>query len=117
MEEEEKITSIWNLYEIGKEYNNMHNLYAEGRENYNFYHGRQWEGLIRPAQSGDPIVLNIVKPIIKYKTNIVNQNSYSIVFNPNTYETLEELEQLKDITKGLNQFVMRMWENHKVVRK
>lgn len=110
MEEEEKITSIWTLYEIGKEYNNMQSLYAEGRENYNFYHGLQWEGLIRPVKSGDPIVLNIVKPIIKYKTNIVNQNSYEIVFNPNTYETPEQLEELNDITKGLNQFVMKMWE-------
>ena len=117
MEEEEKKTSIWNLYEIGKEYNNMQGLYAEGRENYNFYHGRQWEGLIRPIKSGDPIVLNIVKPIIKYKTNIVNQNSYAIVFNPNTYETPEELEELNNVTKGLNQFTMRMWEKSQSGKK
>ena len=112
-EEENKITSIWNLYEIGKEYNNMHGLYSEGRENYNFYNGNQWEGLKKPLKSSDPIVLNIIKPIIKYKTNIVNQNAYSIVFNPNTYETLDELETLKNVTKGLNQFVMRMWEKVK----
>jgi hypothetical protein len=117
MEEEEKKTSIWTLYEIGKEYNNMRGLYAEGRENYNFYHGRQWEGLIRPIKSGDPIVLNIVKPIIKYKTNIVNQNSYAIVFNPNTYETPEELEELNNVTKGLNQFTMRMWEKSQSGKK
>lgn len=116
-EEENKITSIWNLYEIGKEYNNMHGLYSEGRENYNFYNGNQWEGLKRPLKSSDPIVLNIIKPIIKYKTNIVNQNAYSIVFNPNTYETLEELETLKNVTKGLNQFVMRMWEKSQSGKK
>ena len=116
MEEKEK-TSIWNLYEVGKEYNNMQNLYIEGKENYNFYHGRQWEGLKRPISSGDPIVLNIVKPIVKYKTNIVNQNSYSIVFNPNTYETQEELKTLRDVTKGLNQFVMRMWEKSQSGKK
>ena len=39
MEEENQITRIWNLYEIGKEYNNMHGLYSEARENYNFYNG------------------------------------------------------------------------------
>ena len=116
-EEENKITSIWNLYEIGKEYNNMHGLYSEGRENYNFYNGNQWEGLKRPLKSSDPIVLNIIKPIIKYKTNIVNQNAYSIVFNPNTYETLDELETLKNVTKGLNQFVMRMWEKSQSGKK
>lgn len=116
-EEENKITGIWNLYEIGKEYNNMHGLYSEGRENYNFYNGNQWEGLKRPLKSSDPIVLNIIKPIIKYKTNIVNQNAYSIVFNPNTYETLDELETLKNVTKGLNQFVMRMWEKSQSGKK
>ena len=117
MEEENKITSIWNLYEIGKEYNNMHGLYSEGRENYNFYNGNQWEGLKKPLKSSDPIVLNIIKPIIKYKTNIVNQNAYSIVFNPNTYETLDELKVLKNVTKGLNQFVMRIWEKSQSGKK
>ena len=117
MEEEEKKTSIWNLYEIGKNYNNLHNVYSEGRENYNFYQGDQWEGLKRPIKSSDPIVLNIVKPIIKYKTNIVNQNAYEIVFNPNTYETVEQLEILNSVTKGLNQFVMRMWEKSQSGKK
>ena len=117
MEEEEKKTSIWNLYEVGKNYNNLKNVYAEGRENYNFYNGKQWEGLKRPIKSSDPIVLNIIKPIIKYKTNIVNQNAYTIVFNPNTYETLEELATLKSVTKGLNQFVMRMWEKSQSGKK
>ena len=116
-EEQEKITSIWNLYEIGKNYNHSQNMYTEGRENYNFYLGRQWEGLKRPIKSSDPIVMNIVKPIIKYKTNIVNQNSYSIVFNPNTYETLEDLQTLKSLTKGLNQFVMKMWEKSQSGKK
>lgn len=117
MEEKEQITDIWNLYEIGKNYNNFVNLYGEGKENYDFYLGNQWENLKKPKSASEPIVLNIVKPIIKYKTNIVNQNAYSIVFNPNTYETLEELEVLKSITKGLNQFVMRMWEKSQSGKK
>ena len=117
MEEEVKTTTIWNLYTIGKNYNNSVNLYTEGRENYNFYLGRQWEGLKKPVNQSDPITLNIIKPIIKYKTNIVNQNSYAIVFNPNTYETIDELESLKAITKGLNQFVMRMWEKSQSGKK
>ena len=105
--EEERKTDIWQLYEIGKNYNRLQNMYVEGRENYNYYRGDQWEGLQRPKESSEPIVLNIVKPIIKYKTNIVNQRAYDIVFNPNTYSTPEELEMLRAVTKGLNQFVMR----------
>jgi hypothetical protein len=108
--EERQNTTIWSLYELGKNYNKLRNMYQEGTENYNYYHGRQWEGLQRPKESSEPIVLNIIKPIIKYKVNIVRQRAYEIVFNPNTYSTPDELEALKQVTKGLNQFVMRAWE-------
>ena len=108
--EERQNTTIWSLYELGKNYNRLRNMYQEGTENYNYYYGRQWEGLQRPKDSSEPIVLNIIKPIIKYKTNIVKQRDYEIIFNPNTYNTPEELESLKQVTKGLNQFVMRAWE-------
>ena len=115
--EEERKTDIWQLYEIGKNYNRLQNMYVEGRENYNYYRGDQWEGLQRPKESSEPIVLNIVKPIIKYKTNIVNQRAYDIVFNPNTYSTPEELEMLRAVTKGLNQFVMKAWEKSQSGKK
>lgn len=115
--EDVKTTDIWNLCEIGKNYNRLQNMYAEGEENYNYFHGRQWEGLKKPKSSSEPIVLNIVKPIIKYKVNIVNQNSYQIVFNPNTYETYEELETLRSVTKGLTQFINRMWEKSQSGKK
>ena len=117
MEEEVKTTDIWQLLEIGKNYNNHINMYQEGKENYNYYNGKQWEGLKKPKSSAEPIVLNIVKPIIKYKTNIVNQNSYAVVFNPNTYEDNGELEFLRSLTKGLNQFVMKMWEKSQSGKK
>ena len=114
-------TDIFTLYERGKNYNRMHNLYEEGTDNYDYYHGRQWEGLEKPSVKSkaytEPVVLNIVKPIVKYKVNIVNQYSYQIVFNPNTYGTLEELEVLSSTTRGLTQFVNRMWEKSQSGKK
>ena len=117
MKEEMQTTNTWNLYEIGKNYNRLQSLYEEGTDNYNYYQGRQWEGLKRPKSSQEPIVLNIVKPIVKYKVNIVNQNSYEIVFNPNTYSSLEELENLTAVTKALSQFINRMWEKSQSGKK
>ena len=114
-------TNIFTLYERGKNYNRMHNLYEEGTDNYDYYHGRQWEVLEKPNVKSkaytEPVVLNIVKPIVKYKVNIVNQYSYQIVFNPNTYGTLEELEVLSSTTRGLTQFVNRMWEKSQSGKK
>ena len=120
--EEQVITSeAWNLYERGKNYNRMQSLYEDGIENYDYYHGRQWEGLEKPDARSvtytEPVVLNVIKPIVKYKVNIVNQNSYQIVFNPNTYNTREELESLRSVTKGLSQFVNRMWEKTQTGKK
>ncbi len=103
-------TLLWQQYEIGKNYNRHLNLYEEGTDNYNFYHGRQWEGLEKPKKYGDPIVLNIVKPIVKFKVNVVNANSYQVVFNPNSYNTPDELSRLKEVCKGLTQFISKIWE-------
>jgi hypothetical protein len=119
--EEQIVSNAWSLYERGKNYNRMQRLYEEGIDNYDFYHGRQWERLERPNKTSkaytEPVVLNVVKPIVKYKVNIVNQNSYQIIFNPNTYNTREELEMLKSTTKGLTQFVNRMWEKSQTGKK
>ena len=109
-EKEFKTTNTWDLYEIGKNYNRRLGMYAEGKENYDFYHGRQWVGLNKPKSQAEPVTLNIVKPIIKYKSTIVKQNNYEFVFNPNTYATKEELAEMEDIAKGLTQFASRTWE-------
>lgn len=103
-------TDSWNLLEVGKNYNRMQTLFEQAETNYDQYHGRQWKGLKKPKNSSEPIVLNIIKPIVKNKVNTVNESSYQIIFNPNTYETEEELESLRAVSKGLTQFVMRMWE-------
>lgn len=110
-------TNSWILLERGKQYNILQSLYEEGKTNYDYFHGRQWEGLKKPKSSQEPIVLNIVKPIVKYKVNKINQHSYQIEFNPNTYNTLEELEKLKSVTKGLSQFINRMWEKSQTGKK
>ena len=117
MEEKEYTTDTWQLYEIGKNYNRLQSLYENGIDNYKYYNGRQWEALKKPTSRQEPIVLNIVKPIVKYKVNIVNQNSYQIVFNPNTYATLDELKIKKAVAKAFTQFVNRVWEKSQSGKK
>lgn len=63
--EELKCTDTWNLLEIGKNFFRLHNYYEEGRENYNLFEGKQWEGLIKPQGGVEPITLNIIKVIVK----------------------------------------------------
>jgi hypothetical protein len=85
-------------------------MYSEGKENYDYYHGRQWEGIQKPKSQAEPITMNIIKPIVKYKLGIINQNSFEIVFNPNGAQDREDLQRIKDVTEGLSQFVNKAWE-------
>ena len=108
-------TEEWKLYEKGKNYNITMGLYKDTEDNYNFYHGNQWNG----AKLGNiqPITLNIIKPIVKYKVGVLNSNSYQIVFNPNAYETYSEEQNIEETCKVLNGYSNKMWEIEQVNKK
>lgn len=109
---EENITSVWEEYQRGVDYNYQQQLYEKSKRNYNFYNGNQWEGA---RLSGiQPITLNIIKSIVKYKVGVVKTNTYQIYFNSDTYENQEEREKLEDICNMLNRYANRLWEKNKV---
>lgn len=110
--EETSITTVWQEYERGKDYNYQQQLYEKSKRNYNFYHGKQWEGA---KLSGiQPITLNMIKSICKYKVGVVKTNTYQIYFNSDTYKNQDEREKLKDICDMLNRYANRIWEKTKV---
>lgn len=115
MEDKEKITDVWADYQRGVEYNYGQNLYNKSDKNFKFYHGNQWEN----AQLGgiQPITLNIIKPIIKYKIGVVKSNAYQVFFNSDTYETDEQRKKMQDLCDSLNRFISRMWEKYQVNKK
>ena len=113
--EEENVTQVWKDYQKGVMFNRTKNLYANTEKNYNFYYGMQWEG----AKLGDiqPVVFNIIKPIVKYKLGVIYQNHYEIVFNPNIYETQQEGFLLQEICKILNRHIAKVWELQQADKK
>lgn len=113
----EQVSEIWNLYERHKSFNHYEKMYEESKENYDNYFGRQWEGLERPKSSQEPMTLNIIKPIMKFKMSILNQKDYEIVINPNSYATYEELKVLQIVSRGFSQFINRMWEKSQTSKK
>lgn len=108
-------TEEWKLYERGKNYNTSMGLYKDTEDNYNFYHGKQWNG----AKLGNiqPITLNVIKPTVKYKVGVLNSNEYQIVFNPNVYETYEDSANIEDVCKMLNRYSNKLWEVEQVNKK
>lgn len=110
--QEQNITTVWEEYQRGVDYNYQQQLYEKSKRNYNFYHGNQWEGI---KLSGiQPITLNIIKSIVKYKVGVVKTNTYQIYFNSETCETQEEKEKVEDICNMLNRYANRLWEKNKL---
>lgn len=112
MKKEEDITTVWQEYERGKDYNYQQQLYEKSRKNYDFYLGKQWGNT--KLEGMQPITLNIIKSIVKYKVGVVKTNSYQIYFNSDTYENEEQRKKLQGICDMLNRYANRLWEKNKV---
>ena len=85
--DELKETSIWCLYEKARNYNNMIGIYTDTDKNYRMYNGDQWHGL--KAKGIEPVQLNIIKPIVKYKVGTINNNLYLPVYSADNFDNNE----------------------------
>lgn len=94
---------FWERYVKGDSFIQKKNLIAETNRNWNFYAGKQWEGI----QSGGEELpfLNYIKPTIKHKVSTVSQNN--MVAN---YSDIEGKEQHAEIYKRLNSRFSAEWE-------
>lgn len=111
----EVLTSVWLEYQKGVMFNRTKNLYTNTEKNYNFYYGMQWEG----ANLGEiqPVVFNIIQPIVKYKLGVLYQKKYEIVFTPNAYSTYDEGQKLANLCKVLNKHIAKVWELQQADKK
>ena len=106
--EEIKETSIWCLYEKGRNYHRMTGIYTDTDRNYRMYNGNQWG----KAKLGDvePVQKNFIKPIVKYKVGVIHDNLYAIVFSSQNYENREFHKEAEKYCEMLNRYASRVWE-------
>ena len=107
-----KETSIWELYEKGRNYHRQMGIYADTDRNYRFYNGNQWEG----AKLGDvePVQKNFIKPIVKYKVSVIHDNLYAINYSSQNYENREFQRESTRYCDMLNRYAARVWEKDKM---
>lgn len=110
--EEIKQTTIWDLYEKGRNYHRQTGIYVDTDRNYRFYNGDQWAH----AKLGDvePVQKNFIKPIVKYKCSVIHDNLYAINYSSLNYENQEFRKQAERYCELLNGYAARIWEQDKL---
>lgn len=106
--EELKQTEVWELYERGRNYNRLKHLYSDTDRNYRMYNGNQWEGL--KVSGIEPIQLNIIKPIVRYKVGIINNNYYQPVYSAENFEDKNFKDIATKTCELLNKLSAKVWE-------
>ena len=110
--QEIKVTPIWELYEKGRNFHRLRNIYADSDRNYRFYNGNQWEG----ANLGDvePVQKNFIKPIVKYKCSVIHDNLYAVNCTSQNYKNRAFRPQAERYCEMLNGYAARIWEQDKL---
>jgi hypothetical protein len=114
-QQEIKTTSVWRLYEQGRDYHRRVGIYSDTDKNYRFYNGDQWKG----AKLGDiePVQKNFILPIVNYKLAVIHDNLYKIVFDSQNFENPAFRKQADRVCKMLNNFARRVEERDKMDKK
>lgn len=106
--DEIQTTDIWNLYEQGRNYARLIGMYSDTDKNYRFYNGDQWEGI--KLKGIEPVQLNFIKPVVKFKVGTINSNQWGIVFNSENFENRAFRKQAEKICELLNKKASKVWE-------
>ena len=106
--DELETTDIWNLYEKGRNYCRLINMYTDTDRNYRMYNGNQWEGI--KLKGVEPVQLNFIKPIVKYKIGIINSNQWAINFSSENFESREFRKTAESTCELLNKKASKVWE-------
>lgn len=106
--QEIKTTEIWDLYQQSRNYAHLINMYSDTDKNYRFYNGDQWGNA--PLRGIEPVSLNFIKPVVKYKVGTINSNQWSIIFTSENFENRAFRKEAEKICELLNKKASKVWE-------
>ena len=106
--EELKKTEVWELFEKGKNYLRLNNVYTDTDRNYQFFNGNQWQGA--KIEGIEQAQYNFIETIVNYKVSSINQNLYQIHFSSENFEHREFRKQAERTCELLDRKASRVWE-------
>lgn len=115
MDLELKETDIWGLYESHLLFMNRKGYFAKTDRNFRFFNGDQWEGVV--LRKTEPIQVNFIKPIVKYKVAVVTSTDYALIYNSENYDNKEFREVAKKASELVTKKAQKVWEINKIDTK
>ena len=101
-------TSIWQLYEEAKNYANLMGIYTDTDRNFRMYNGNQMQGL--KIKGIEPVQLNFIHTIVKFKVSSINQNLWGINFSSENFENADFRRTADKTCQLLNKRANKIWE-------
>ena len=106
--DEIKETETWQLYEKGRNFLRMNNVYSDTDKNYRFYNGNQWEGA--KIEGIEQAQYNFIETIVNYKVSTINQNLWAINYSSENFENRDFRQTAENVCKMLNRKAAKVWE-------
>lgn len=103
-----KETDVWELYNMAQMYARKTNLYDTTDENFRMYNGDQWNGV--KLKDVEPVQLNIIKPIVDYKTAVITQKQWAIHYGAENIDIPEFVPTARKACELLNKKAAKIWE-------
>ena len=106
-----KTTEVWELYEHGRNFLRLMNVYRDTDRNYQFYNGDQWEGA--KLDGIEKVQYNFIETIVDYKLGKINANLWGINFSSDNFE--RNFRPIAERTcELLNKKASKVWERDKM---
>lgn len=109
-----KETEVWQLFEKGKNFMRMRNVFADTDRNYRMYSGNQWEGA--KIEGIEQAQYNFIETIVNYKTSSINQNLWQMFFSSENFER-EFRQTAERVCDLLNKKAAKVWEKDQMDNK
>lgn len=109
MPENIKVNEIWRKYQVSHDYMMRKSIVDKTNKYWNFYLGDQWAGMKRGNE--ELPLMNIIKPIVKYKVSTISQTALTANFSDANDE--EEKDKVQ-IYKELNRRFAQSWDKAKM---
>lgn len=115
MKKNTDVTSVWNLYEVGKDFNRRLDLYNKVRVHNRFYNSDQWRGVVTNGMA--TFVFNICKRVADYKIASIMSSKVKMIFTPQnaTSDPADEQSvELNRVTSLMTKYAENRWEKLKM---